>query len=94
MNGWPALEDFLRTDPRDVGCAQAMEMLHVYVELVAAGGPAEQRLPGHRGAPARMRGRVVRTSERCWPPWAIPGTDRHPCVAPEAPDRGYFCHHT
>ena len=46
MNDWPALDDFLRTDPRDVGCAQAMEMLHVYVELVAAGGPAEQRYPG------------------------------------------------
>jgi hypothetical protein len=29
MNDWPALDDFLRTDPRDVGCAQAMEMLHV-----------------------------------------------------------------
>src|SRR5256884_604720 len=40
------MDDFLRTDPRDVGCAQAMEMLHVYVELVAAGGPAEQRYPG------------------------------------------------
>jgi len=29
MNDWPALDDFLRTDPRDAGCAQAMEMLHV-----------------------------------------------------------------
>ena len=46
MNDWPALDDFLRTDPRDVGCDQAMEMLHVYAELVAAGGPAEQRYPG------------------------------------------------
>ena len=46
MNDWPALDRFLRTDPRDVGCEQAMEMLHVYVELVAAGGPAEQRYPG------------------------------------------------
>jgi hypothetical protein len=52
MNDWPALDDFLRTDPRDVGCAQAMEMLHVYVELVAAGAAA---VPGHRGAPARVR---------------------------------------
>jgi len=24
MNGWSALDRFLRTDPRDVGCAQAM----------------------------------------------------------------------
>jgi len=46
MNGWPALDDFLRTDPRDVGCAQAMEMLHIYAELTAAGVPAEQRYPG------------------------------------------------
>jgi len=46
MNDWRALDDFLRTDPRDVGCDQAMEMLHVYVELVAAGDPAEQRYPG------------------------------------------------
>jgi|HubBroStandDraft_3_1064219.scaffolds.fasta_scaffold115003_2 hypothetical protein len=46
MNDWPALDDFLRTDPQDVGCDRAMEMLHVYVELVAAGVPAEQRYPG------------------------------------------------
>jgi hypothetical protein len=45
MNGWPALDRFLRTDPRDVGCAQAMEMLHVYVDVVAA-GDAEKRYPG------------------------------------------------
>ena len=30
MNGWPELDRFLRTDPRDVGCAEAMEILHVY----------------------------------------------------------------
>ena len=46
MNGWPELDRFLRTDPRDVGCAEAMEMLHVYAELVAAGEPAEERYPG------------------------------------------------
>jgi len=46
VNGWSALDRFLRTDPRDVGCEQAMEMLHVYAELVTAGGPAEQRYPG------------------------------------------------
>ena len=46
MNDWPALDDFLRTDPQDVGCDRAMEMLHVYVELVAAGVQAEQRYPG------------------------------------------------
>jgi hypothetical protein len=46
MNGWPELDCFLRTDPRDVGCAQATEMLHVYAELVAAGEPTEERYPG------------------------------------------------
>ena len=46
MNGWPALDRFLQTDPRDVGCEQAMQMLHTYAELVAAGAPAEQRHPG------------------------------------------------
>ena len=48
MNGWSAVDRFLRTDPRDVGCTQAMEMLHVYVDLVAAGAraDAEQRYPG------------------------------------------------
>jgi hypothetical protein len=46
MNGWSELDSFLRTDPRDVGCAQAMEMLHIYAERVAAGDPAEQQYPG------------------------------------------------
>lgn len=46
MNGRDQLDRFLRTDPRDVGCAQAMDMLHVYAELVTAGAPAEQRYPG------------------------------------------------
>jgi hypothetical protein len=46
VNGWLALDRFLRTDPRDVGCAQAMRMLHVYAELVAAGESAEERYPG------------------------------------------------
>lgn len=46
MNGWSDLDRFLRTDPRDVGCAEAMEMLHIYADLVAAGSPAEQRYPG------------------------------------------------
>ena len=46
MNGWPALDRFLRTDPRDVGCAEAMQMLHVYADLVAAGEPADAAVPG------------------------------------------------
>lgn len=47
MNGWTALDRFLRTDPRDVGCAEAMELLHVYAELAAAdASAAAQRYPG------------------------------------------------
>jgi len=45
VNGRDELDRFLRTDPRDVGCAQAMDMLHVYAELVAAVAPAK-RYPG------------------------------------------------
>ncbi len=44
---WPVKTGpLLRTDPRDVGCAQAMEMFHIYVELAAAGDPVEERYPG------------------------------------------------
>jgi hypothetical protein len=43
---WDRLDQFLVTDPRDVGCKQAMELLHVYVDLVAAGGDPEHRHPG------------------------------------------------
>jgi hypothetical protein len=47
-----ALDRFLQTDPADVGCAQAIEMLHVYVELAAAGERPELR---HPGAAAHLR---------------------------------------
>jgi hypothetical protein len=46
MSDWGALDRFLRTDPRDVGCEQATAILHVYVDLVASGADAEQRYPG------------------------------------------------
>jgi hypothetical protein len=46
MSDWTALDRFLRTDPRDVGCEQAMAILHVYVELVANGGDVAERFPG------------------------------------------------
>ena len=46
MTDQSALDRFLRTDPRDVGCAQAMEMLHIYAELAAVGAPVEERYPG------------------------------------------------
>src|SRR5262249_44127427 len=46
MTGRSELDRFLRTDPRDVGCAPAMEMLHIYADLGAAGDPGEERCPG------------------------------------------------
>ncbi len=46
MKRQTALGRFLLTDPRDVGCEQAMEILHIYVELVAADAAAQERYPG------------------------------------------------
>ncbi|HXB48339.1 MAG TPA: hypothetical protein VNW50_11310 [Streptosporangiaceae bacterium] len=46
MNERETLERFLRTDPRDVGCSEAVAMLHVYVDLIAAGQNAADRYPG------------------------------------------------
>ena len=46
MNDWQALDRFLQTDPRDVGCDKAMAMLHVYADLVTEGAPAEEHYPG------------------------------------------------
>jgi len=40
------LEQFLRTDPRDVGCDEAMAVWHIYVDLVTAGEDAAARYPG------------------------------------------------
>jgi hypothetical protein len=46
MSNLERLERFLRTDPRDVGCDEAMAVLHVYVDLVAAGQDAAELYPG------------------------------------------------
>lgn len=46
MNEFEALEEFLRTDPRDVGCDEAMALLHVYVELIAGSEDAAAAYPG------------------------------------------------
>ncbi|HEY2297900.1 MAG TPA: hypothetical protein VGH43_09245 [Jatrophihabitans sp.] len=46
MSDWTELDRFLQTDPRDVGCDRAMELLHVYVEMVAADADAAERHPG------------------------------------------------
>jgi hypothetical protein len=45
-DGRAALQRFLATDPADLGCDQALDLLHAYVELVADGGDPEHRYPG------------------------------------------------
>jgi hypothetical protein len=48
MTGWHALDHFLRVDPRDVGCEQAVEVLAIYVDAVVTDGreATERRYPG------------------------------------------------
>ncbi|MEV6904098.1 hypothetical protein [Amycolatopsis sp. NPDC051372] len=45
MSDLSALERFLDTDPRDGGCAEAMELLHVYAELLQRGEDAARFHP-------------------------------------------------
>jgi hypothetical protein len=51
MTGWAELERFLDTDPADVGCEQAMSILHIYVDLLAAGTDPAAR---YRGVAAHL----------------------------------------
>ena len=46
MSELERLDRFLRTDPRDVGCAEALAVLHVYVDLIADVQDAAGRYPG------------------------------------------------
>jgi hypothetical protein len=49
VTGWSELERFLHTDPRDVGCDEALRILPIYVELVLddeTGTEAQRRYPG------------------------------------------------
>ena len=46
MSNREKLERFLRTDPRDVGCDEAMAVLHIYVDLAAAGEDPAGSYPG------------------------------------------------
>jgi len=40
------LERFLATDPGDVGCDEAMTVMHLYAEVLAAGVDAAEQYPG------------------------------------------------
>jgi len=46
MSEWSELDAFLETDPADVGCDEALRILHVYVDLIASGEDAAARYPG------------------------------------------------
>jgi hypothetical protein len=47
LTGSDALDRFLDADPQDVGCEQALTLLHIYVELVVADpAAAAERYPG------------------------------------------------
>jgi hypothetical protein len=46
MSDMERLDRFLRTDPRDVGCEEAMAVLHIYVDLTANDEDAAGRYPG------------------------------------------------
>jgi hypothetical protein len=46
MSDRERLDRFLRTDPRDVGCDEAMAVLHIYVDLIVTGDDAAGRYPG------------------------------------------------
>ena len=41
MTRWPELERFLATDPKDVGCDEAMAVLHVYADVMVRGEDPE-----------------------------------------------------
>lgn len=45
MTGWPGLDRLLAVDPADGGCGLAMELLHVYAELLESGGDVAARYP-------------------------------------------------
>lgn len=46
MSDWERLDRLLRTDPRDVGCDEAIAGLHSYVDLTVTGGNPAERYPG------------------------------------------------
>jgi hypothetical protein len=48
MTNWEILDLFLMTDPQDVGCEHAARVLHIYVDLVAAGENVADQYQGVR----------------------------------------------
>jgi hypothetical protein len=80
MNDWTSLDRFLRPDPRDVGCAQALKMLHAYVDMVAAGAPAAERFPASQRTyiPAVRAATISRGCRPSWTPASTPSASIDP----------------
>lgn len=55
MSSWDELDRFLSTDPRDVGCDEAIRLMHVYVEHVLELG-SDQAAARYPGIAAHFRG--------------------------------------
>jgi hypothetical protein len=91
MTSWATLERFLRTDPADIGCGQAMEILHVYVDLVAADPRLHRRVhsPSHFPAP-----QDAAQGACCRPSAARRARRRHPGTSVTLGGRtGLVCRH-
>jgi hypothetical protein len=73
------LDRFLQTDQRDVGCGEAMRLLHADADLVAHGDDATQGFPGNT-AQLRACGPAGKTSTDCWPRYATPLTGARAAV--------------
>lgn len=53
MTGWDELDRFLQTDLRDVGCDEALRLLHVYGDLILGDG-GEEAARRHPGVAAHL----------------------------------------
>jgi len=67
MTGESALDRFLHIDPRDVGCEQALAVLHIYVEAVLADGTAAAARCAGVETHCSPAAPAPRTSQGCWP---------------------------
>ncbi len=52
MTGWAEIDRFVHTDPRDVGCDEALRLLHVYADLSLADPSIAERR--HHGIAAHL----------------------------------------
>jgi|GEM_PF-500078 len=55
MSGWAELDEFLSTDPRDVGCDEALRLLHLYVDLLVEDKSGDAATRRYAGIAAHLR---------------------------------------